>query len=331
MIIPYPVVYAPATENSYTLLLDLPPRVSCPRYPTLNFTDSLAQQWNCQKCKIQPYFSLFQVGDIIPIQLNLPDRRNNLLGSITRPNVGWQQLDLINPFWYIKAELYDGSTTSPTLILSRADLFCSDWWVGYSELVGSVQTLFVDTSLFPIGTTTFRIKITTIDSTFSNDIVLWSEPFCVARDCKNSVVVSGNYRTVDCENRDYRTPDLLNFIHTPFNGSNPIDYIPTPFYTSWRYQGIVTPLSFGAEKTLNDLDKVIRQKSIDTYRLTLSEILPPYAAKILAATLRGSEFYIDNVQYDTASDVSKNIDEGLGFLPSIDLTRTCQINNNKCN
>lgn len=331
MIIPYPVTYTPATENSYTRLLDLPPRVSCPRYPTLNFTSSLAQQWNCQRCKIQPYFSLFEVGDIIPIQLNLPDKRNHLLGSITQPNVGWQQIDLVNPFWYIKAELYDGSTTSPTLILSRADLFCSDWWVGYSELVGSVQTLFVDTSLFPIGTTTFRIKITTIDAALAEDIVLWSEPFCVARDCKASVVVSGNYPTIDCENRDYRDPDLLNFVHTPFNGSNPLGYEPTQFYTSWRYQGVVVPISFGAEKTFNDLDKVVRQKAIKTDRFILSEILPPYAAQILAATLQGSEFYIDNVQYDTASDVSKNIEEGKGFLPSIDLTKTCQINNNKCN
>ena len=331
MIIFYPVVYAPAVENSYTQLLDLPPRVSCPRYPVLNFTSSLAQQWNCQKCTIQPYFSQFQVGDIIPIQLNLPDKRNNFLFGTDVPNLGWQQADLVNPFWYIKAELYNGSTTAPALILSRADLFCSDWWVGYSDRVGSVQTLFVDTSLFPIGTTTFRIKITTINNAFADDIVLWSEPFCVANDCKNTVVVSGTYASVDCENRDYRDPDLLNFIHTPFNGSNPLGYLPTPFYTSWRFHGLVSKQSFGAEKILNDLDKVVSAKSSQIDRLTLSEILPPYAAEILATTLQGGEFYIDNEQYNTASDVNKNINKGLGFLPSIDLTKTCNISNRKCN
>jgi hypothetical protein len=333
LIINYPVPYTPATEQSFTRFAEVPPFVSCPQYPILNFTSSLGQQWNCQLCAHQPYFSLYEFGDIIPLQFNLPDVRNAaFFGSIAQPNIGWRQTDLLNNFWYIRAEIYDGSTTSPTLIYSLVDQFCSDWWVGYSNLVGSVQTLFIDTAMLPLGTTTFRVKIVTIDAAGADDITIWSEPFCVGAGCSETLIVSGEYATKDCYNRDYREPNTttLKWVHTPFNASNPVGYVPTRFYTSWRYSGVVVSDSFASENELNDLDRVVRSKSIETYRLILSEAIPPYVARILAATLQGSRFAVDGITYNTATQVSKNILGTLAFLPNIELTKTCQINNNQC-
>jgi len=333
LLIPYPVIYSPQTEDSFTRILTLPPRVACPQYPILNFTNTLGEQWNCQRCIHHPYFGLYEYGDKIPLQLNLPDDVNGILfspNSVSQPSVGWKQVGG-GAAWYIRAELYDGSSTSPTLIYSFVDQFCSDWWVGYSELVGSIQTLIIDTSLFPLGTDTFRLKIVTVDQLGADKITLWSEPFCIGNGCNTNVKIEATYATIDCYNRDYRNPADLVFVHTPFNATNPIGYSPTPFYASWRFLGEVAAQVFAAEKTLNDNNKVIRTEATSTYRLIIAQSLPVYAAQILAALLQADEFSVDGISYDTASDISKNVEKGKGFLPSIDLTKSCKINNNKCN
>lgn len=331
--ITYPVIYAPATEQSYSRLLDLPPRVACPRYPILNFTSSLGQQWNCQKCAHHAYFGLFERGDKIPLQLNLRDDRNGILfppSTVSNPQVGWRQTDLVNNFWYIRAELYDGSTTSPTLIYSLVDDFCSDWWTGYSDLVGSIQTLIIDTSLFPLNLDSFRVKIVTIDAAGADVITLWSEPFCV-QNCTGSVLIQGAYSGVDCYNRDYRNPtggNGITAIKTPFVVPA-LDSL-TPFYSSWRFAGSLVANGYTSEQTLNDNNVVIRTVQTSTYRLIIAELIPPYAAQILAAMLQSGAFTVDGVSYNTASDVLKNIDFSLAFLPNIDLTKICEINNLKC-
>jgi len=329
----YPVSYSPATENSFSRLAYLPPRVACPRYPILNFTASLGAQWNCQRCVHHPYFGLFERGDKIPIQLNLPDERNGILftpSDITTPNIGWRQADLVNNFWYIRAEIYDGSTVSPTLIYSLVDDFCSDWWVGYSDLVGSIQTLIIDTNLLPINVETFRIKIVTIDAAGNDSITLWSEPFC-SSSCSDSVLVQGAYSTTDCYNRDYRNPTGGNGIYAikvPFVLPAPNSL--TAFYSSWRFIGEVYANGHNSEQTLNDNNVVIRNRITQSFRLELGELIPPYAAQILAASLQSGSFTIDGESYDTAGDVLKNIDTSKAFLPAIDLTRVCEINNQKC-
>lgn len=334
----YPIIYAPAVENSFTRVVDLPPFVACPRYPILNFTSTRGQQWNCQKCTISPYFGLYEVGDKIPIQLNLPDARNGIIsgtGDVSNPLIGWRQSDLSNPFWYVKAEIYDGSTVAPTLIYSLVDQFCSDWWVGYSNLVGSVQTLIIDTSLLPLGVTMFRVKVTTVNPLLADEIVVWSEPFCTNKHCTTNVKLEGSYSTIDCYNRDYRQPvagatSKFKYIHTLANATNPVGYIPTPFYSSWRVRGEVVQTGFGAEKTLNDLGKVVKFKRIETSQLVVAEMMPPYAAQIISSILQADQFTVDGVQYDDATDVSKNEDAGREFFPSIELIKNCSVNNNAC-
>lgn len=348
LIISYPVSYTPQTEASFTRTAIVPPRVACLRYPALNFVSQLGDRYNCQRCTTRPYFRPFEVGDIIPIQVNLPDLLNGnsaVFGpnaSTANPNIGWRQTDLVNNFWYVKAEIYDATTDFPVPGFGLVNAFCSDWWVGYSNLVGSVQTLFIDTSLLPINLTSWYVRIAVRNvataGVFTEATSIVSEPYCLANSCKNNVLIRSEYLTTDCENRDYRTPEpalfgqaqVLKYVHTPFNASNPLGYAATAFYISERYGGSVAAESFDGEKERDDLDNVRRFTRIETYRLIINEMLPPYAAKMLAIALQGSSFTVDNEHYNEATGVSKNVLEGLAFLPNIELTKRCQVNNNSC-
>jgi len=161
----YNVPYAPALHPSAFRSLFCPPVVSCPRYPVLNFVSLETDRWNCNLCGADmPYVSLFNAGDIIPMQFNLTDVRNiNQITGTLQPQIGWRQTDLINAFWYVRAEVYDIADCN-TPVFSLVDDFCSDWWVGYSDKIGAIQTLFVDTSLIvAAGLDAFIIKIVTIN------------------------------------------------------------------------------------------------------------------------------------------------------------------------
>jgi len=205
-----------------------------------------------------------------------------------------------------------------------------------------VQTLFIDTAMLPVNLTSWYVRISVRDASaagvFTVEASIVSEPYCLANSCKNNVLVKSEYLTTDCENRDYRTPEpalfgqaqVLKYVHTPFNASNPLGYAATAFYISERYGGSVAADSFDAEKERDDLDNVRRFTRIETYRLIINEMLPPYAAKMLAIALQGSSFTVDNEQYYEATSVSKNVLDGLAFLPNIELTKRCQINNNSC-
>lgn len=345
--ITYPVVYTPATENSFTRSAVLPPTVACLRYPILNFISQLGDSYNCQRCTSIPFFRSFERGDIIPIQVNLPDLLNGssaIFGpnaSTANPQVGWKITGAASA-WYVRAEIYDATTNLPVAGLDVVDAFCSDYWVGYSNLVGSVQTLYIDTNLLPVGLASWYIRIAVRNdptpAVFTEAVEIFSEPYCLANPCENNVLVTSTYTTIDCDNRDFRTPELALFgtaqplkaVHTPFNATNPVGYTPTPFSIAERYQGSVSSENFATEKELDDLGNVRRYTRIDTYRLVLSQLLPPYAARMLANALFGSEFYVDGERYQDSTEVAKNILEGLAFLPQIELTKRCEVNNNSC-
>ncbi len=346
--IAYPVPYTPATENSYTRTAILPPAVACPRYPILNFVSQLGDGYNCQSCTQKPYFRSFERGDIIPIQVNLPDRLNGNTtafganASTANPQVGWRVTGA-GSAWYVRAEIYDAATGLAVVGYDVVDAFCSDWWVGYSDRVGSVQTLFIDTAMLPNSLTTWYIRIAVRSSAtagnFAEFAQIFSEPYCLAPSCRNSVLLTSTYVTIDCEGRDYRQPELAIFgaaqslkaVRNPFNAGNPVGYIPTPFFISERYLGSVASESFNNEKKEDDLGNVRSYTRVDTYRFIISEMLPPYAARMLALGLFGSSFSIDGEEYQDATQVAKNVLAGLAFLPNVELTKRCQINNNSCN
>jgi hypothetical protein len=262
------------------------------------------------------------------MQFNLPDVRNiNQLNGTRRPQIGWRQLDLINTFYYIKAEVFS-LTDCITPVFSLVDDFCSDWWVGYSDKVGSIQTLFVDTSILSgAGLEGFYLKITTVNDLLVDNIVLYSEPF-ILDTCKKTLLLQSDYASIDCENRDYREPTSVNIygLKVPFVA--PAAGSLTPFYASWRYEGTFKAIGNASEATLNDNDIIVRQKITDTYELALYPI-PPYAYEILKAIIRGKNVTIEGEDYIDFGDIGQNL-EGRGFLPIVTCSKVCKINNLSC-
>lgn len=337
--LPNTLSYTPQIDPSYMRFAPLPAIVDCPRYPTLNFVDSRAASWNCSGfCGSEkPYFSLYEFGDIIPLQLNLPDVRNiNQTGGTPKPQIGWRQTDLVNNFWYVRAEIYSLADCD-TPLFSLVDDFCTDWWVGYSDKVGSVQTLFIDTGaiVVPEG---FLVKIVTIKDDLSDNITLWSEPFLRTdrkANCNSTAVVTGRYNTTDCENRDYRTPEndytvtgaALYAIKAPFVATG---QALTPFYTSWRYECEVIETGNSGETELNDNDVVIRQKVIRNYNLEFTDMIPPYVVNILTAQMRGAYVAVDGTEYTNIGDISKETESGRMFIPSVPMERICDLKNLRC-
>jgi len=261
------------------------------------------------------------------MQFNLPDLRNISNSGTTQPQIGWRQLDLLNAFWYVKAEVFS-LTDCVTPVFSLVDEFCSDWWVGYSDKVGSIQTLFVDTSILSsVGLEGFYMKITTINNSLAQDVVLYSEPFILAT-CKSTLLIQSEYATTDCENRDYRNPtsDAVRGLKTPF--VFPLAGSLTPFYASWRFEGTFKAIGNSSEATINDNDIVTSQKVTDTYEASFFPI-PPYAFQILKAIVRGSNVLIDGDDYIDFGDINQNLD-GNGFLPVVTCAKICKINNLSC-
>ena len=330
IVVTYPAPVAPALHPSAFRKLACPPVVSCPRYPTLNFVSLETDRWNCDLCGADmPYFSLFNAGDIIPLQFNLPDVRNiNQIVGTRRPQIGWRQLNLINPFYYIRAEIYDAASDCTTPLFELVNDFCTDYWVGYSDKIGSIQTLFIDTSIIvAAGVDAFYVKIVTINDAFTDEITLWSEPFILSG-CKNTVLIQSTYPVLDCVPRDYRNPTdgAIQGLKVPFVA--PVADSLTPFYASWRFEGQMRVIGNSSEQTLNDNNVLISQTITDTFELALFPIAP-YAFEILKAIIRGENVVIDGVDYINFGDISNNL-EGRNFLPVLSFEKVCEINNLSC-
>lgn len=328
--VPYTVPVAPALHPSAFRRLACPPVVTCPRYPVLNFVSQQTDKWNCNLCGADlPYVSLFDAGDIIPLQFNLPDVRNiNQLNGTRRPQIGWRQTDLLNASWYIRAEIYDVAGDCITPVFSLVEDFCADWWVGYSDKIGAIQTLFIDTSLIvAAGVDAFFVKIVTVNDALTDEITLWSEPF-ILNLCKNTVQIVSTYPKLDCVPRDYRNPtsDAIQGLKVPFVA--PVADSLTAFFASWRFEGQMRAVNNSSEQTLNDNDVLIRQRVIDSFELTLFPIAP-YAFDILKAIIRGERVLIDNVEYVNFGDISSNL-EGRNFLPVLTCEQVCKIDNLAC-
>ena len=333
-----PLTLTPQSDPAYMQFLALPPVVNCPRFGAVGFVDSLAEQWNCTfSCGgDRRYWQPYKVGDIIPIQLGLPDIRNINQNGSRKPQIGWRQTDLLNNFWYIKADLYSLSDCN-TPIAQLVDTFCVDWWVGYSNKVGYIQTLFIDTAMFSVADG-FYLRIATIGDDLLERIVLYSEPFMrVDRlaSCPQTLLLQSTYRTIDCEDRDYRTPQLtqagvaqdLAATHTPFNASNPSGYAPTAFYSSVRVAAELLQRDKTPEKITNDNNATLRQTVVTNANLQFMEKIPPYQFRAVSACLFGDALTIDGERWDVEGAIGKELESGKMFLPNVPLTARCEIKN----
>lgn len=319
----WPVPYNPQTEVSFSRLDELPKITTCledfnvPPFIGAN----LSSGWNCTKCLGEPlYLSLFERGDIIPIQAYLGDPNAN--PNPTQPTIGFLDSGsgaVPGIDYYVKAELYDYDCT--TVLFDEVDSFASDYWVGFSTRTGSIQTIFIDTSLIPINLQIFRLKLTTYNPSGTPVRESWTEVFREVKCDEPTVLIQATHPRVDCLKHEYLEP-VANY--------NAIGAgTPPPFYLSWRYAGDLIAQGHTQEKELNDNEQTLQNRVRKLFELQLFPI-PPYAEDILSALITGGRVTIDGEVYEEFGDIAKNLDRGRMFIPNIPCTQICDIDNFTC-
>jgi hypothetical protein len=316
----YTLPNAPFSFRSRTVTGALPLIVQCPstQMPPFSAT-SLGGLWNCERCGLEPeYRTPWRRGDIIPLQLNLRDLRNNNAYA-----QGWR--DSVNTTlggWYIQAQILAGDCT--TVVYNFVDQFCADWWVARSNIFGDIQTLFIDTNLMPVGLEVFQVKISLRAAT-GNTIIetYYTELFELAQ-CEDTILVEAYEPVQDCLMHDYRVP--TQFVHTFANANNPLGYIPTAYWNAWRYYGEITSTGYRNDVTENDNGFRIKSRLIDVFALRLTRPITPYIAQILAAQTRAERTLVDGERYINFGDFDQGQPVGRMFLSEIEAQKICDSN-----
>lgn len=303
---------------SYAQFNILPPFVECSNVHPPAFQTTVGNLWNCRTECVPKRFNIpFVKGDIIPLQFQLQDKGNT---TIATPTKGWKcSPDAGN--YYIKAELIGDDCE--TVYSDNANAFCADWWVSFDQRFGSIQTLFVDTGLLPVGLDIFQVKIVTYDTMMQPVQTLYSETFQEVI-CKESHLLTGYYATVDSLQNRYQVPTSYYHSATP-----PTGYAPTSYFSQHRVVANFFAESYATETELNDNDKVLSRKVIDTHRLVGMEHLPPYYAKIVANITQADTVQINGGEYKNVSAIERN-NNSVMFLLDITAEKVVNISNRNC-
>ena len=320
MIIAIPQTFMLTVSPTYSRIAVLAPIVDCPSIPYPPFISSIADGYNCNRCGSDPvYYMRYRIGDTIPLQLTLPDLKST---DVVNPSMGWLSSATAGNTYYIKAEVLDFDCT--TVIYSLVDSFCTDYWVTFDPIIGSIQTLFIDTNSLPVGTQVFRLRFTWYTSSHTVAGTVYSEPFMLENPCENTLLFRGDNSSKDCLRRVYYEPTA--FYH---EGVNPFGYSPRAFWAQMRYQADIVEVGYTNEKTLNDNDVLINQKTSKNFEFRFYP-MPPYAAELLNAIITSEVVTIESEQYTNFSDVEKRIEGGITFAPILTASQICTINNKGC-
>lgn len=328
IIVIFPSVQTPTVHPSYHRSIDVPPLVTCPIFDVPPFIGpSLGSAWNCNLCGSDAeYYNLWAEGDIIPFQIAAGDPVNP---NPTMPTIGFKDsgnaAGIAGADYYIQIELLDFDCS--TVIFDRADQFCADYWVSFSDKIGPYQTFFVDTSLFPANQNVWRIKVTTYLPSSAVASITYTEIFKKSR-CETTLLMQSAHSINDCLDHQYKTPE--NFV----GPSSPPAGSPTPFFLRWRFEAEKSLVGFVNEREVNDNDDVLSIKKRSTYELVFRK-MPPYVARILDTIISVSVVQIDDGSgfdsYQEATDISKRIDGGTRmFKPLITVTQICEIDEFTC-
>ena len=307
----FPVTYAPAVEVSFNRLLQVPPIVTCPVFNIPPWIGpNLELGWNCQRCGSDGLFlNAWRTGDIIPMQIAAGDPANT---DPINPVIGFKDSGtgiVAGVDFYVRLELYD--TDCVTVLSDDADDFCSDYWVGFSDKVGPIQTFFLDTSL-PIYTTLsgdmFRLKLSTYNFIGSLISETWTEVFR-KEECLPTVRFQSQHKNTDCLQHQYQLPTTAIVGPTvPPAGS------PTPFFMAWRWRGELIETGTTSERVENDNNDLLSVKQRRLFQIVFRNI-PPYSKRIFDAIKSVSDVQIQRGDdtfevYQELGDVAKNIESG---------------------
>ena len=304
---------------SFVQFAQLLPVVPCALNVPIGWADSIGNLWNCRTdCAPKKFYQTFKKGDVIPFQFQLEDKGNAVK---MQPSKGWKNShDTAN--YYIKAELIAADCI--TVYSSNVDAFCSDWWVSFDNRLGSIQTIFLDTGLLPIGQNVFSLRVSTYDSTYTLVSTLYSETF-IENVCDETHVLTGRYANIDTFRNTYKQP--TTYYHAATAAPT---YIPTPYYSQMRVVSNMIASNFNTEFERNDNGKVLTSKHINTYDIAIIPYVPAYYAEMIANCVQSDTTLIDNVEYENISNIARN---NASSLFKIDFTadKVVNISNRKCN
>jgi hypothetical protein len=312
--ITYPVPYVAETALTYSYRQKLPIKRPCPLISP-NFLLNESDSWNCNLCGAdKPFFMPFQRGDIIPFQTNFADTFN------TNPEViNYGFKDSLSADWYVMIELQD---ENGAILSSFIDTFCSEYNVAFSDLYGSVQTWFLNTALFPISLTCFRLKVTyyTFNQvTLLKEIerVIFTEYYRKIIDCEKYIGISSIYDTIDCYGNIYS--QFENYLGT----SN------STYYNFVRIEGEVEFMGNNENiEVETDRGIILRKEIISEYQVK-GGIIAPYFARLIDSAIRGKNVTISGISYDTFS-FGKNNDSSREWLVFLTMQNSCTIDNRNC-
>lgn len=295
--------------------LPLPVVPSVPALP-VPWVPSLDAEWNCNRCGSDAEFYMQVLrGDVIPFQLRLPDVRNI---NPSAPVLGWGTSAGVG---YVSAKVVTCGTCE--VLLQEVDQFATDYWVGYSETLGSIQTLHLDTGSIPAGVGRFRLMVELYDQ--NGDIIQTVFTQCYEfSNCINTVLIEGTNPVPDCLNYVYEVPQIFN------GAGNPPDYIPTPFSLRFRIPADFQPSGFSSAKTENEAGRIINYERRKNYELRMPPV-PPYVAEMLATATAGtSEATVDGIKYVDFTDVEKNNTYNKMFVISLTCSQVCETTQINC-
>jgi hypothetical protein len=165
----------------------------------------------------------------------------------------------------------------------------------------------IDTNYLSDTTSCFQIMMSYTED--GEEKTVYSEPYCVIRCEQKSILVEGTYTNKDCNGHYYGL----------------IDGYASIYRSLFRVRGEVVKVGFDFEETKNvtpSQNYTVKSRTMSRYRVYVEKI-PPYVAEQLAQCFGSQNLYIDGVQYEKPSKMSKDFDEGQSWIPLLEVTKAC--------
>lgn len=256
--------------NSYGRQVCLPSLVDCRASCELIAKDC-AQLFNCNLSNGEtPYCINYEAGNTFDIQLRVIDEYNP---DPTSPANGWGM--------FIKAELVD---SDGVVVSTDYAAFSDEYVVGYTEGVGSYQTLRINfDDCESLAGTCFSIKFRVFDGASETE-VFCTENFKKVIGCEPLLYVESIYSHLDCCGNYFGVGDAFtgssNFIYSNRIGISAV---------LQNEAGSVEVENFGSIRTSTVI--------LDVKNVSLLEKIPFYLHQYIKNVLAGEEIFIDSNQY----------------------------------
>ena len=257
--------------QSYGRQVCLPSLVDCRASCELIAKDC-AQLFNCNLQGGETSYCLkYEAGNSFDIQLRVIDEYN---ADPTTPVSGWGL--------FITAELIN---SDDVVVSTDYTAFASDYVVGYTEGVGSYQTIRLNfDNCEALAGTCFSVKFRVFDSAAAEVEVFCTENFKKMVGCDSLLYLESIYSYLDCCGNYYGVGDV--FVGSSnFQYSNRIGI----YAVLQNEEGSVEVETFGSIRTSTII--------LDVKNVSLFEKIPYYLHQYLKNVLAGEKIFVDSNQY----------------------------------